>query len=62
MTKVIAWAYDKLAQVRDEEEGQGLVEYIVIIAAVAIAAIAALGIFVTGIGDKLTGILDAITV
>ena len=45
-----------LRNIWNEEEGQGLVEYGLILALIAIVVIAAL----TGVGTKITGIFDKV--
>lgn len=50
---VIAW----LSQFDREEEGQGLVEYALIIVLVSIVAVAALGL----LGDEVVNVFESIT-
>lgn len=55
---VIAW----LSQFDREEEGQGLVEYaliIVLVSIVAMVALRALGTTISGVFDEISGILQA---
>jgi pilus assembly protein Flp/PilA len=50
-----------IAQYREETEGQGLVEYALIIVLVSIAAIATLTILGTTVSDVFTRITNALT-
>ncbi len=61
MSKISNWAAKKYIEIkhRDREEGQGLAEYGLILALVAIAAIAALTALGTGIGGVLNAIVAA---
>lgn len=58
MSKIHNWALNKVAKYQAKEEGQGLAEYALILALVAIAAVGALGFLAGGIGttlDSVTG-------
>ncbi|MGE0598267.1 MAG: Flp family type IVb pilin [Dehalococcoidia bacterium] len=56
MSKFNNWALSKVAkyQTRDQEEGQGLAEYGLILALVAVVCIGA----VTLLGSKISGVLN----
>jgi pilus assembly protein Flp/PilA len=53
-------AMDSLRALRDEEDGQGLVEYALILALVSIALIAALNLLAVDIGEVFKKVTDAI--
>lgn len=60
MSKLNLWAMNKLAEIRGREEGQGLVEYALIIALVAVLLVGALTALQGGIGGtfgEITGSL-----
>jgi pilus assembly protein Flp/PilA len=61
MSKIRNWAITKVAahQARDEE-GQGLAEYGLILALVAVACIAVLGLLGGGLVAKITEVVDAL--
>lgn len=45
----------------DNEEGQGMVEYVLIIALIALAVIVVLGLMGTTISDTFQGVVDELT-
>jgi pilus assembly protein Flp/PilA len=55
-TWVVVRVQNAIADLRDREEGQALVEYALILALVSVAAIGALKI----LGGKVTGVFDSI--
>lgn len=57
MSKIKTWALRKAVAHQNREEGQGLVEYGLIIALVALVAIAGL----TVLGNNVNGLLNNIT-
>ena len=58
MLQFVQFAMDRLGLVvRDEEEGQGLVEYALIIVLISIAAIVAM----QGLAGGITGVFEEIT-
>lgn len=57
MSKIKNWALRKMAAVQSAEEGQGLAEYGLILALVAVVAIAAL----TALGGGIADTLDTLT-
>lgn len=63
LLQYVQYAMDRLGlAVRDEEEGQGLVEYALIIVLISIAAIIsmrALGTSIIGVFDEITGELSS---
>ncbi|MGB4861517.1 MAG: hypothetical protein WBO97_03570 [Tepidiformaceae bacterium] len=54
MSKIKNWAITKVAAYQTREEGQGLAEYGLILALIAVACIVAL----TALGGSLSGILN----
>ncbi|GAB4327086.1 MAG: hypothetical protein Kow0010_10460 [Dehalococcoidia bacterium] len=57
MSKIKNWALRKMVEVQSKEEGQGLAEYGLILALVAVVAIAAL----TALGGGISNTLDSLT-
>lgn len=58
MTTLTLWALGKLEEIRNsDEEGQGLVEYVLIISLVGLALVVGLGALATGIGGKFTDVV-----
>ena len=62
LLQYVQFAMDRLGlAVRDEEEGQGLVEYVLIIVLISIAAIAAMNTLaggITGVFNSINGTLS----
>ena len=62
LLQYVQFAMDRLGLVvRDEEEGQGLVEYVLIIVLISIAAIAAMNTLaggITGVFGRINGTLS----
>ena len=56
-TNFIVKATNALAGIRDEDEGQTLVEYALIISLVSIALVVGLGLLATGIGGTFTKVI-----
>lgn len=57
MSNLINWMVIRLAMVREQEEGQALVEYGLILSLIAVVCIVAL----TALGGGISGLLDGIT-
>lgn len=60
-TNFMVWATNAIAEFRNEDEGQTLVEYALIIALVSVALVVALGLLAGGIGTAFTNAINAIT-
>jgi len=61
MSKINDWALRKLVAIRHgNEEGQGLAEYGLILALVAVVAIGALQLLGTNVSDKLDELANAL--
>jgi pilus assembly protein Flp/PilA len=60
-TLMLTDLHDRFTEIRDGEEGQGLVEYGLILALVALAAILALTGLGTTIANKLTSVKNSLT-
>lgn len=60
-TNFMLWATNAIAELRNEDEGQTLVEYALIIALVSVALIVALGLLAGGIGTAFQNAIDALT-
>jgi pilus assembly protein Flp/PilA len=60
MTKLNLWAMNKLAEIRSQEEGQGLVEYALIIALVAVLLVGALTALQGGISGTFSDITGSL--
>ena len=61
VAQYVQFAMDRLGLVRDEEEGQGLVEYALIIVLISIAAIGAMSTLEDGISGVFTTISNTLT-
>jgi pilus assembly protein Flp/PilA len=63
MSKIKNWAVSKVAAYQiatNDEEGQGLAEYGLILALIAVVCIGALGVLGTGISSKLQQVAGAL--
>ena len=60
MSKLSSWATRKYIQFKYREEGQGLAEYGLILALIAVVCIAALTLLGTGISAKLSSLTAAL--
>jgi pilus assembly protein Flp/PilA len=60
LTNLIAYLTVAFSDVKEREEGQGLVEYALILVLVSIASIVALGLLGTTISDVFGNITDAL--
>jgi pilus assembly protein Flp/PilA len=60
MSKIKNWMLKKYVAANDSEEGQGLAEYGLILALIAVVCIAALGVLGTNIKGELTTLGTAI--
>ena len=62
MSKIKTWAIIKVAklQTAQDEEGQGLAEYGLILALIAVVCIAALTALGGGVRDKITSVANAL--
>ena len=58
---MLEFLFNALARVREDEEGQTLIEYALIGALVAVALVAALGLLTGGIETTFTNIINALT-
>ena len=59
-TNFMAWATTSISQLRNEDEGQTLVEYALIIVLVSVALVATLVLLKTGIGGAFTKAINAL--
>ena len=60
MSKLNLWAMNKIVEIRSKEEGQGLVEYALIIALVAVLLVGALTALQGGIGGTFSDITGSL--
>ena len=58
---LMAFIYNALARIRDEEEGQAMIEYALLAFLISIAAVAVLTQISQPLSDTFQGVLDGLT-